>query len=119
MDLLVARAHHRYAQFKVARDLAEIARFGVKKCNPLVLNGVFLFRVNARHVEFVHANQLVLQKTLVFDLNRDCIDFDLARVHRAGFEEQVLSPGLVFRRHTSNILFCRRVFGNPTGGNLN
>jgi len=58
-------------QLNVAGDHAEVCRLGVRQGEPLMLDGMVVCEVDLGQIELVHADELVLENTLVFYFDLD------------------------------------------------
>ena len=68
--------------FDVGSYLCEVLTFRVEHCNPLVFQSVSVPEVNACCVHFEGADQLVLKKSLILNVDRNVSNLNVLRVLR-------------------------------------
>ena len=66
----------------IGGDLCEVLTFWVEHRYPLVFPSVFIPKINARGVHFERADQLVLKKSLILNVNRNVGNLNVLRVLR-------------------------------------
>ena len=80
LDLLISRSLNRNTDLQITSDRTKIFSLRIDKSNPLVVHSMLFLVVDVSHIEFVHANHLISEHTLVHDFHANSILFNLARV---------------------------------------